>query len=172
MRYKIYVSKELITRWFKNGRYDYTITEGLPPDMRLLSITMGEDYYDNVLFEFGDREEARRVETLNPQITDRDVWSNWMALREGGRMNGRDFISVQAGRVGGKNAAMLELFIQYVLEHTGWSLDEIALYQKVDHAKGETISWIEKKPQVEYPRMMSREEYQRMVLGTWDGEDE
>ena len=82
MRYKIYVSKELITRWFKNGKYDYTITEGIPSDMRLLSITMGEDYYDNVLFEFGDREEARRGETLKPQITDRDAWSNWIAWRE------------------------------------------------------------------------------------------
>ena len=103
-------------------------------------------------------------------------------------MRGQDFISVGAGRVTGKNAAMLELFIQYVLEHTGWSLDEIALYQKVDNVKGETISWIERKPQVDsvevddskkYKDMyqtliekMSPAEYQRMVLGTWDGEDE
>ena len=103
-------------------------------------------------------------------------------------MRGQDFISVGVGKVTGKNAAMLELFIQYVLEHTGWSLNEIALYQKVDHAKGETISWIEKKPQVDsvdaddskkYKDMyqtliekMNPTEYRRLVLNEWVwGED-
>jgi len=58
-------------------------------------------------------------------------------------------MEIMLGRILGKNAKMLELFIQYVLEHTGWSIEDIALYQKIDHAKGETISWIERKPQVE-----------------------
>ena len=103
-------------------------------------------------------------------------------------MRGQDFISVAAGRAQGKSAKMLELFIQYVLEHTGWKLNEIALYQKVDHAKGETISWIEKKPQVDsvdaddskkYKDMyqtliekMNPTEYRRLVLNEWVwGED-
>ena len=65
-------------------------------------------------------------------------------------MRGQDFISVAAGRAQGKSAKMLELFIQYVLEHTGWKLNEIALYQKYDRERDETISWIEKKPQVDF----------------------
>ena len=65
-------------------------------------------------------------------------------------MRGQDFISVGVGKVTGKNATMLELFIQYVLEHTGWKLNEIALYQKYDRERDETISWIEKKPQVDF----------------------
>ena len=64
-------------------------------------------------------------------------------------MRGQDFISVAAGQAQGKNAKMLELFIQYVLEHTGWTLDEVALYQKYDKERNETISWIERKPQVD-----------------------
>jgi len=97
-------------------------------------------------------------------------------------MRGQDFTSVGAGKVTGKNAAMLELFIQYVLEHTGWSLDEIALYQKVDHAKGETISWIERKPQVDTSKVHidvgdEHDDYmekwlQDRIWTGWSGEDE
>ena len=65
-------------------------------------------------------------------------------------MRGRDFVSIAAGQIQSKNSVMLEHFIQYVLKHTGWSLDEIALYQKYDREKNETISWIERKPQVQY----------------------
>ena len=103
-------------------------------------------------------------------------------------MRGQDFISLAAGQVQGKNAMMLEHFIKYVLEHTGWTLDEIALYQKYDREKNETVSWIEKKPQVDsvdaddskkYKDMyqtliekMNPTEYRRLVLNEWVwGED-
>ena len=72
-------------------------------------------------------------------------------------MRGADFISIAAGKVHGKNAAMLENFIKYVLDHTCWTLDEIALHQKYDREKNETVSWIERKPQVDVSSLVQVE---------------
>ena len=72
-------------------------------------------------------------------------------------MRGKDFISIAAGQVHGKNSVMLENFIKYVLDHTGWTLDEIALHQKYDREKNETVSWIERKPQVDVSSLVQVE---------------
>lgn len=79
MKYKIIVSSQLISRFFCDGKYDYTIKEGLPEGTKLVDIIIDNTppFYDHVIFVFSDGKEDEKE--INPQIVSRDAWSNWMA---------------------------------------------------------------------------------------------